>query len=289
MTQFYRSAGLERLVRERYRAVLSHWPVANQQLHLQTTFGETFVVACGDPAAPPLVLLHGSLSNAAAWMFDAANWSRHFRVYALDMIGEAGGSAAIRPALASDAHARWLGEVLQQLGIDQVALVGASLGGWLAVDFASRHPQRVRQLVLLYPSGIGRQRAFWYKALPLLLLGEWGRRRVRQSVLGPPPPGLSAEAHEVFALMELIGRSLRPRLEKIPILDDAALRRLGMPLLVVAGGQDVLLDSFETMARVAAQVPHAVTRLVAEAPHHVRGQGEVVRAFLCDEDARGNE
>ncbi|WP_419736357.1 alpha/beta fold hydrolase [Pseudomonas sp. COR18] len=280
MNRFYKPAALERQVLDRCREVLSSWPVPNQQLRLQTSHGETFVVACGDPSATPVVLLHGSLSNAAAWMFEAADWSRHLRVYALDMIGEAGFSAATRPALASGAYASWLAEVLQQLGINRAALVGASLGGWLAVDFASRHPERVGQLVLLYPSGIGRQRAFWYKALPLLLLGEWGRRRVRRQVLGAPPRGLSAEALGVFELMELIGRSLKPRLEKVPVLDDAALRRLNMPLLVVAGGRDVLLDSRETMARVAAHVPHAVTRLVAEAPHYVRGQGDEVLAFL---------
>ncbi|KAF1030098.1 MAG: putative carboxylesterase nap [Pseudomonas sp.] len=277
---FYRSSTHEQNVLACYRKVLSQWPVPHEEQRVDTGQGRTFVVACGDPAAPPLVLLHGSLSNAAAWMFDAALWSRTCRVYAVDMIGEAGLSAPVRPPLASEAYATWLGEVLDGLGLAQTAMVGASLGGWLALDFASRHPARVTRLGLLYPSGIGRQRAFWCKALPMLLLGAWGRRRIRQWVMGTPPAPATAAARDLLGLLELIGRSLKPRLETVPLLGDEALRRLSMPVWLVVGGKDMLLDSADTLRRVHQQVPHAVTRCLPEAPHYVAGQGEALLQFL---------
>jgi pimeloyl-ACP methyl ester carboxylesterase len=280
MTTYFKSATAARDVLERYRAVLSRWPVANTQFTVSTHAGDTFVVASGDPDAPPLVLLHGSLSNAAAWMFDVAIWSKHFRVVAIDMIGEAGLSAAARPALKSDAYAAWIGDVLDKLGIAQAAFVGASLGGWLALDFASRHPSRVARVALLYPSGIGRQRMFWWKAAPLFLLGEWGRRRVRQMVLGPVPEARSADAQSLLDLLDAISRGLKPRLEPVPILSDAALRRLTMPVLVIAGGKDVLIDSNHSRQRVNDHVPHAMFKLIPDAPHYVKGQAESILQFL---------
>ena len=65
------------------------------------------------------------------WMGDVAAWAEHFRVYAVDVIGDAGLSAPSRPPLASDAHALWLDDVMQALSLERASLVGVSLAdGW---------------------------------------------------------------------------------------------------------------------------------------------------------------
>jgi pimeloyl-ACP methyl ester carboxylesterase len=85
---------------------------------------------------------------------------------------------ASAPPLASDAHAAWLDDVWTGLRLTRASIVGISLGGWLAIDYAVRRPGRVRSLSLISPSGIGRQNsALLMKAAILLQLGEWGRRR----------------------------------------------------------------------------------------------------------------
>ena len=91
-------------------------------------------------------------------MFDAAVWSSRFRVYAIDMIGDAGLSAPSRPPLAGDAHALWLDDVLAGLSVASASFVGMSLGGWLTLDYASPRPGRVERLALICPAGIGRQK-----------------------------------------------------------------------------------------------------------------------------------
>ena len=67
MTNIYKSPEGERAVQGRYRLFLQYWPVANEQLRVPTREGETFIIACGDEKAPPLLLLHGSASNSAMW------------------------------------------------------------------------------------------------------------------------------------------------------------------------------------------------------------------------------
>ena len=84
MTNIYKSVGRARPIRERYLKFLKHWPVANQHLRVPTREGETFIVACGDETAPPLLLFHGSAGNSAMWMGDVAAWATHFRIYAVD-------------------------------------------------------------------------------------------------------------------------------------------------------------------------------------------------------------
>ena len=111
MAGIYKSAAGKQAVETLYRRLLERWPVANRQIVIPTCQGETFVVVSGERHAVPVVLLHGSGTNASAWLRDVEAWSEHFRVYAVDMIGEPGLSAASRPPLASDAYAAWLDDV----------------------------------------------------------------------------------------------------------------------------------------------------------------------------------
>jgi pimeloyl-ACP methyl ester carboxylesterase len=278
----YRSADGGRAVRDRYLDLLDHWPVDNERLRVPTREGETFVVACGPRNAPPVLLLHGSGANSATWMGDAPAWAAHFRVYAVDIIGEPGLSAPARPPLASPAHALWLDDVMRGLGLTRAALVGMSLGGWLALDYAVRRPARVDRLALLSPSGIGRVRiGFVIKALLMRSFGRWGSRAALKMALGP---GSSAEQGQtLFDFILLIFRYFRPRLDT-PTFDDDTLRRLTMPTLVVVGGKDALIDSRETRRRLNRVVPHATVNLHPGAGHLVPDQTEVVLDFLHQPD-----
>jgi pimeloyl-ACP methyl ester carboxylesterase len=262
--------------------VLDGWPVTSEQRRVPTGEGETFVVACGPADAPPLILLHGAQSNAASWMFDAAVWSNGFRVYAIDMIGDAGFSAPSRPPLGNDAHALWLDDVLAGLGVARAAFVGLSLGGWLALDYASRRPGRVERLALICPAGIGRQKNFLLRAAPLMLLGPWGLRRMREMVFGPTPKQLPEAVRPLMELMGLIGREFRPRVVQIPVLPDAALASLTMPMLAIVGSKDVLIDSAETRDRLTRLTPHAEVVFLPGGRHFLPGQTARVAAFLTD-------
>ena len=278
----YRSGEGRLAVEGLYRRVLGRWPVAKEELQVETRFGSTFVVACGKEGAPPVMLLHGSQASSAAWLPDVARWSAQFRLFAVDMIGEPGFSAPSRPPLEGDGHALWLDEVLKGLGLGSapVALVGASLGGWLALDYASRRPGAVRALALICPAGIGRQKNFLLKALPLLLLGSWGRRRIRELVFGKAPARLPPEIQPLAELMETIGRSVEPRVVRIPRLSDAELGALGMPILAIVGGRDVLLDSRETRERLRRAAPHAEICFLEQGRHFLPDQTVRIADFL---------
>ncbi|HCI2706158.1 TPA: alpha/beta fold hydrolase [Pseudomonas aeruginosa] len=280
----YRSAEAAAAVEGQYRRVLERWPVPKTELHISTRQGSTFVVICGPESAPPVVLLHGSMANSAAWLPDVALWSTKFRLFAIDVIGEAGLSARVRPDLASDAHALWLDEVLERLGLvsgqTRVAIVGTSLGGWLALDYASRRPASVGALALMCPSGIGRQKNLLLKILPLLLLGSWGKRRIWKLVFGPAPKVLPQEMQPLAELMKSVGLAAKPRVIRIPQLTDAQLRELGMPILTIIGERDVLLDSRDTRDRLQRTVPHAEIRFIEAGYHFLPDQAPHVMDFL---------
>lgn len=267
-------------VMREYRAVLDHWPVPRKEIELPTSQGTTFVLACGPETAPPVVLLHGAQANSAAWLPDIALWSNRFRLYAVDMIGEAGLSARVRPPLIGDTYALWLEDVFSGLGLARAALVGTSLGGWLALDYAVRRPARASALALICPAGIGGQKNFLLAVAPYLLLGAWGKRRIVEKVFGPTPERLPADLAVISGLMDRIGRAIRPRAIKIPQFSNAALEALAMPLLAIVGGRDALIDSYDTRARLNRHVPHAQICFVEEGYHFLPDQSQRVFDFL---------
>jgi pimeloyl-ACP methyl ester carboxylesterase len=281
MNRIYKSAEGGRLVRERYLAFLKHWPVPHQQVRIPTNQGETFVVASGNEGAPPLLLLHGGAGNSAMWMGDIRSFAASFRVYAIDMIGEAGLSAPSRPALSSDAYALWLDEVLRGLSVARTAIVGVSLGGWLALDYATRQPQQVERIAVLCPGGIGRQKVgIVFATIGLRMCGAWGRRKLLERILGRPPVDPPPAARAFLDFVALIHKHFRPRMVKLPVFSDHALRRLDMPLLAIVGARDVLLDSRKTKSRLERLVPQAEVVWLPDAGHLIPGQTGKVLAFL---------
>ncbi|WP_433298108.1 alpha/beta fold hydrolase [Pseudonocardia sp. CA-142604] len=283
MSEIYRSEAGARLLRERYLKALERWPVENERFHVPTREGETFVIASGPATAPALVLLHGSGGNSAQWIGSIPELATHFRVYAVDMIGEHGLSAASRPPMASDRYAVWLDAVLDFLGLEQVRIMGISLGGWLALDYATRRPGRVERLALSCPTGIGRQKkGFLVKALLLNSLGRWGRRKTVTGMLGA---GLSTMEPEVAAMIVeevmLVAENYRYRMDELPVFDDDALRRLTMPVHVLVGELDVMVDSAETKRRLDGAVPHATVRLLPGVGHFIPAQPAVELGFLA--------
>ena len=281
MTEIWRSPEGARALRERTLAFLAHWPVPSRQLRVPTREGETFAIACGAESAPPLVLLHGSGANSVMWMGDVAAWATQFRVYSVDVIGEPGLSAPSRPALGSDAHALWLDDVLCGLELARTSFAGVSLGGWLALDYAIRRPERVEALALLCPGGVGRQReSFIWKVLPLLLLGRWGRLRAMALALGATAAPTTPVERAFADYVALIHAHFRPRRDRLPVFSDAALRGLALPLLAIVGARDAMLDSAETKRRLERNAPKATVELLADQGHFLRGQTARVLEFL---------
>lgn len=281
MKAIYKSIEGERQVLERYQVFLKHWPVPNQQVRVPTSQGETFVVVSGPENAPALLMLHGGMMNSSMWMGEVTAFARFFRVYCIDMIGEPGLSAPARPPLASDAYAVWLDDVLDWLEVARTSILGISLGGWLALDYAIRRPERVERVAVLCPGGVGRQKVgIVFATLVSRIFGERGKRRLMERILGrapvDPPPAVKA----FLGFVQLIQKHFRPRIVRLPGFPDNALRRLNVPLLAIVGARDVLLDSAQTKRRLERFVSGAQVVYLPEAGHVIAGQTATVLAFM---------
>lgn len=277
-TQIYKSEQAGKRIHELYREILASWPVAHEEKTVATRFGDTFVVASGPRDAPGVVLLHGTMATAAMWRDEVQTLASDHRVYAVDVIGDAGFSAPVRPPVSTDAHALWLNDVLDALGVPGAHVVGLSLGGWLAIDLAARYPERVHSLTLITPGGVADKNVIIW-ALPLMMLGSWGTQKVMERILGPAPEVVTRDQQQVAALSAAIFQGMQPR-SGLRTFSDEELAALDMPVLVLLGADDVTMDSAKIEGRFRQLAPHSEVKTFPGVRHFLGNQSEAIHRFL---------
>ena len=267
---FKTEAGRDK-VRAFYNNVLLRFPFA--QRYVDTGFGRTFVLTAGQEANPPVILLHGSGSNSAFWFPEIMALSAKFRVYAVDIIGEAGNSCEFRPDLTTGDFALWMKDVLDALHIERAALIGNSLGGWMALKFATAYPDRVSRLALIASSGLAPVRPEFLKEVSEARQAD-GTVPVTQEILGE-----QAIPKEVLDFMNLIAENYNP-IEALPLYTDEALGRLSMPVLFVDGEKDIIIDAQSSAQRLKSLVPSAQIHLLPGCGHAVLNAIDYISPFL---------
>jgi pimeloyl-ACP methyl ester carboxylesterase len=117
-------------------------------------------------SGPALLLLHGVAGSGRTWD-DVVPWlaEDHF-VIAPDLLGH-GASAKPRGDYSLGAYASGARDLLSALGYDSATVVGHSLGGGIAMQFAYQFPERVERLVLVSSGGLGREVSLLLRAAAL--------------------------------------------------------------------------------------------------------------------------
>jgi pimeloyl-ACP methyl ester carboxylesterase len=273
----YRSPSGEREVMTIYDRVLAHWPVTYETITASTRCGNTFMIASGEKSSPPLMLLHGACSNALSWIGEVTEYSRYFRVYAIDIPGEPGRSTPNRPSWNSPAYADWMEDLLNTLNLSRVCLLGLSQGGWTALKFATYHPERVEKLVLLTPAGLIQDKnSFLLRAILFSSMGRRGAEALTRFTLGD-----ERIDPEALVFMNAIMTHFKPRIGSLAMYIDDELKRLTMPVLLLGGAKDRIRNVDKKAARLKDLQPHTISRLFSDRGHVLINVTDQVVPFLC--------
>jgi pimeloyl-ACP methyl ester carboxylesterase len=107
-------------------------------------------------AGSAIVLIHGITGSSRTWEGVIPPLAEHHTVIAPDLLGH-GESAKPRGDYSLGAYASGLRDLLIALGVDKATIVGHSLGGGVAMQFAYQFPERVERLVLVSSGGLGEE------------------------------------------------------------------------------------------------------------------------------------
>jgi len=239
-------------------------------------------------SGPAVVLLHAGVADLRMWDVQVSELVPGHSVVRCDLRGY--GHTPLEPG-SSYSDAGDVLALLDELGLERYALVGASYGGWVALQVATAAPDRVERLVLLDPLAEvaepdDRLRAFWREEGALVEAGDLATATDLNvaTFLGPDA---TEDARELLWKMQ------RGILESQAAAGEVAnaelpvdLDRLTMPVTVVAGAHDLpfFVETARELARVLpdaelVELPWAGHLPSLERPLET---AHVVRAALLD-------
>jgi pimeloyl-ACP methyl ester carboxylesterase len=251
-----------------YDAALKLWPVPYEELDIPTRFGTTHVVACGPKTAPPLVLLHGYMATLTMWSPNILAFSKDYRVYAVDVMGQPSRSRPDEPIRSVADFVSWLTATLDALHLDCISLVGMSFGGWLALNYAVAVPQRVRKLVLLSPGGLlPMVRQFSVRGLLMVSLPIRLTVNTFFKWLGFTDRAYASLLEMVYLGLKLFRMPLETARVLPTVVSDEALRTMKVPTLLLIGDHEVISDPARALARARRLIPDFDGELVPGCRH----------------------
>lgn len=231
-------------------------------------------------AGPCVVLVHGHPFDRSLWQPQVGVLATEFRVVAPDLRGF--GDSPVTPGLVTlRDYAEDVEELLDGLGVERAAVVGLSMGGLVAMDLATTHPQRWWALGLVTTTAepvtaqeraVRRERADRVERegmQPLIdymhtgLYGPRATQEVRERV-----DAMMGRAPAAGAAAALRGRAERPDYR-------ARLRELDMPVFVCTGSEDPWSDATVTAA-IVDHLRHPELLVVEGAGHLPNLEGEEV-------------
>ena len=158
VAQLYKSeAGFDAIM-SWYKDLIDKIDIPFDSCLVDTRFGRTHMLVCGSPEAPPLILVQAIAGSAPLWRKQLKDFAQHFRVYALDTVGQPGWSDPNPMSYVNDDYVRWLTDIMDGLGIERAHFAGISAGGWQVMRMAIEEPDRVDRIVMLSPIGVCRAR-----------------------------------------------------------------------------------------------------------------------------------
>ena len=261
----------------------------------------THYVAAGE--GEPLLLLHGLGASLMAWAMNIEPLSQRFSVYAVDIPGHGDSDKPDLDYLMPTA-VNFVRDFMEALGIERASFAGNSMGGMIALRTAVELPELVDRLVLVDTAGLGRDLAWFIRALSLPLVGEL--------IENPSPRNTRVLLKRIFYNPSLVQDSLIREIHRTRVLPGSKrailriirgaiglrglhskwimvneLEQLNSPVLIVWGAQDRIIPVSHAInaARIAPQVSLSIFEECGHWPQMEKGNefNRVVLDFLTEE------
>jgi 3-oxoadipate enol-lactonase len=262
---------------------------------LQRPFGRLHYEVTGQ--GPALLFAHGLGGNHLSWWQQVAYFAPTHTCVAFAHRGFAP-SEPVADGIDPADYAGDLAALIDHLKLEDVRLVGQSMGGWTMLEYALAQPARVKALVLSSTAGTldrrgcdpsgGTRYDAWLKDADAK--AKDGARRGIHPAMGIKAAERDPARHLLYrAIDEMAGiadkEKLRTGLRRTATRKLADLEDFPVPTLLIAGGEDIVFPAFLAGA-IAAALPRGEVRTIASSGHSPYFEqapkfNELVSAFLA--------
>jgi 2-hydroxy-6-oxonona-2,4-dienedioate hydrolase len=234
----------------------------------------TRVLEAGSDQAPVLVMLHGAGGHAEAYTRNIGAHADDFHVFSVDMLGHGFTDKPEQAGYEIADYVEHLRAFLDAIGADRASISGESLGGWVAMAFALKYPDRVHKLVLNTTGGYVADPAVMEKLKTISRAAvrdpKWETVRARLEFLMVDPANVTADLIATrLAIYKQPG--FIEAMDRILCLQEIDIRRRNM----ISAEQLAQIDA-PTFVIWTTHDPTAPASVGRELASHIPGAGFVV-------------
>lgn len=267
-----------------YDKALTLWQIPLLEKYIKTSYGNAHVIITGPENGEPLVLLHGMNASSTMWYPNIKSYSEKYRVYAIDFFLEPGKSLCTGDPSETSEIVKWYYEIFDQLNLKKFSLIGASRGGWLAMNIALHDKTRINKIVLLSPA----QTFIWIrpgiKIINNIEYSLFPKRKRLRNVLETMTFNVD-KISQIFINQYFIATkkaTISKCFLQMRPFSDTQLKSLKMPILLLIGDQDII-NNTKSMNRAKNLFPNIKTVKITNAGHFLSiDQPEIVNKKILD-------
>lgn len=269
-----------------YDEGMQRLPHAEEVRDVETSFGTVRAYRFGKDPRTPLLLLPGKVSSTPLWSANLPSLIAERSVWSLDLLGEPGLSVQRERITSAENRARWLAETIEALGIDEVHLLGVSIGGWSAINLAIRHPSRLASVTFLDPpmvfASVGPKMVLVSMGSVIPFMPESWRNKLLGMISG------GEEAPEDLPEGRLVAGGMKDFASALPVPSrptEDELRGIDIPVLGIFAGRSIVQNPKKAAAAATRLLADAEIEIWPEASHAINGEfpteiAERVHRFL---------
>jgi len=268
-----------------YDAKLASLNLAYESRIVETSFGETHLLVCGQSENPPLFLLHGSNGNAPIALETYPDLFEKYQVFAIDVLAQPNKSAENRLSMKDLSYGAWIHELINILDLDHLTLAGFSFGGLIILKALLFSGQKIKHAFLAAP-------AFIVNGNPLVALFKVFipmKKYMRTQNKNQVKAFLKAlfTSPDAFAVDFLSEVFLHFNMDfsPIPVITSTEAAGIKTPITLFAADQDIIFPGKKMITRAKKIFPSLHATYLLEKSKHVQNQqdNDFIQALILQE------
>ncbi len=257
-----------------YNQKLDELNIEFEYLQVETGFGKTNIIATGNSANPPIIIVHGSNGCAPIALEAYPNLNKFFRVFAIDVIAQPNKSAETRPGMKDQSYGKWMNEIIAKLKIDNVTLAGFSFGGLVILKTLEHDESKIKEVYLSAPAYIVNGnpiKALFKIFIPMKRFISSGKTKFVEAFL----KDVFTDRDE-FAVKYLSKVFLYFKMDftPVPVISSEKARLIKTPVTLIAAKDDVLFPGEKMLKRASHIFPSIKKSLLLENSKHVQSASD---------------
>lgn len=272
MKSLYKSEEGKQAILNLYDEKLEELQIDCTYKTVNTSFGQTNLLITGKATNPPLIIVHGSNACAPIGLETYPDLSEKYQLFAVDVLAQPNKSAETRLSMKDNSYGKWMNEIIDALGFEQVTMAGFSFGGLVILKTLEYNETKVKEVFLSAPAYIVNGnpiKALIKIFIPMRLFMSTQKQKYVEKFLSQ----LFSDK-DTFAIKFLSKVFLNFEMDfsPVPVINKKAAEKITIPINIFAAENDILFPGEKMINRAKKIFPSLKKVLLLENSKHVQSK-----------------